>query len=240
MGRVEPDDPAAPAEAGDAELRGVALARPLGPGDGRVEVRHHLGVGHLGDDLGDDLLDVLDLRDVPLPGVQLGGDGQVAELGEPAADVLDVLVDAEDLLHDEDDRERPARRRASPGRPGSRRPSTGIFTSPASSPLVSVVIVWAGDRLHRQGEAGGQRRDDESSPREIDLGKQARQIVVHRWVSLVWEMFQGIPRCEEVSLPNGRRGEHLNARNPPRRRGAQSPRRSGRQPRCGTPRAPPP
>ena len=45
----------------------------------------------------------VDLRDVALPGVQLGGDGQVAELGEAAADVLDVLVDAEDLLHDEDD-----------------------------------------------------------------------------------------------------------------------------------------
>ncbi len=43
-----------------------------------------------------------ELRDVALAGVHLGGDGEVAELGEPAADVLDVLVDAEDLLDDED------------------------------------------------------------------------------------------------------------------------------------------
>ena len=49
-----------------------------------------------------------DLGDVALPSVQLGRDGQVAELGEPAADVLDVLVDAEDLLDDQDDRERSA------------------------------------------------------------------------------------------------------------------------------------
>ena len=50
----------------------------------------------------------VELRDVALPGVHLGRDGEVAELGEPAADVLDVLVDAEDLLDDQDDRERPA------------------------------------------------------------------------------------------------------------------------------------
>src|SRR5215470_4312813 len=37
--------------------------------------------------------------------VELGSDGQVAQLGEAPADVLDMLVDAEDFLHDQDDRE---------------------------------------------------------------------------------------------------------------------------------------
>ena len=59
VGRVEPDDPAAPAEAGDAELGDVGLAGLLGPGDRRVEVGHDLRVGNLGDDLGDDLVDIL-------------------------------------------------------------------------------------------------------------------------------------------------------------------------------------
>ena len=63
--------------------------------------------GTFDDDLRDDLLDVGHLRDVALARIQLGRDRQVAELGEPPADVLDVLVDAEDLLHDEHDRERP-------------------------------------------------------------------------------------------------------------------------------------
>ena len=135
MGRIEPDHPAAPAIAGDAELGHVSFAGPLGPRDGRIKIRHHLLVGNLGDDLGDDLTNVLDLRDVPLPRIELGGDRQVAQLGEPPANVFDVLVDAEDLLHDQDDRERPAL--VGHARYAGISPSlTGIFTSPASSPLV--------------------------------------------------------------------------------------------------------
>ena len=55
---IEPDDPAAPAEAGDAEPGVVALPFRLGSGGGGVEVLHDLLVRHLGDHLGDVLVDV--------------------------------------------------------------------------------------------------------------------------------------------------------------------------------------
>ena len=67
--------------------------------------------GTLDDDLADDLVDVGHSGDVALARVELRRDRHVADLGEPPADVLDVLVHAEDLLHDEDERERPALRR---------------------------------------------------------------------------------------------------------------------------------
>src|SRR5690606_10991343 len=102
VGGIEPDHAAAPAEAGDAEPARVALAGRLGPGDGRVDVLHHLPVRHLGDDLADDRGAVGQLGHVALAGIELGRDGQVAELGEAAADILDVLVNAEDLLHHHD------------------------------------------------------------------------------------------------------------------------------------------
>ena len=82
------------------------------------------------------------LRHVALAGVQLGGDGQVAELGEPAADVLDVLVDAEDFLHDQHDRERPALRRHRPVG-GHLAVLDGDLDFAGLRPFVSVVIVSA-------------------------------------------------------------------------------------------------
>ena len=45
------------------------------------------------------------LETSPCAGVEGRRDREVALLGEAAADVLDVLVDAEDLLHDEHGRE---------------------------------------------------------------------------------------------------------------------------------------
>lgn len=69
-----------------------------------VEVGHQLGVGLLGDD-GGDLGAVGGLREVADTGVDLGCDREVAELGEAAANVLNVVIDAEDLLVDQDDRE---------------------------------------------------------------------------------------------------------------------------------------
>ena len=47
------------------------------------------------------LLKVLELRDVALPEEKLWGHGEIPELGKPAANVLDVLVDTEDLLDHE-------------------------------------------------------------------------------------------------------------------------------------------
>ena len=135
--------------------------------------------GTLRDDL-EDLLEVLELRDVPLPGVHLGGDGEVAELGEPPADVLDVLVDAEDLLDDQDGRERAPPWRASPGRRGSVPSAVGIFTSPASSPSVSVVIVSAETGWTARANPAARVATVNSRRREFELRQQAEHVVVHR------------------------------------------------------------
>src|SRR6185437_2010107 len=101
--RVEPYDAPAPAEAGDGEARRIAavLRRPAGR---VVEVRHHLLVGNPGDDRAD-LVDARELGHVALPRVELGREREIAELREAPCDVLDVLMDAENLLHDEDDRQ---------------------------------------------------------------------------------------------------------------------------------------
>ena len=40
-----------------------------------------------------DVRDLLDLRDIALPGEQFRRDGEVARLGETTAEVLDVFVD---------------------------------------------------------------------------------------------------------------------------------------------------
>jgi hypothetical protein len=54
------------------------------------------------------------LRHIALTGVQFGSDREVAQLREPAADVLDVLVDSEDFLYDQYDRQAMALRRHGP------------------------------------------------------------------------------------------------------------------------------
>jgi hypothetical protein len=66
-----------------------------------VEVGAHLRVGHARDDLLD-RLHLAELGHVTLTVEELGGDRIVAGLREPPADVLDVLVDSEDLLHHQD------------------------------------------------------------------------------------------------------------------------------------------
>ena len=109
VGRVQPDDPSAPAEPGDGQFRCLCLARFFGPCDGRVEVRHDLCIGNRLDDF-EDLLEVAQFRHVSLAGIQFRGDSEVSQLGQPAADVFDVLVNAEDLLHHQHDRKGPARR----------------------------------------------------------------------------------------------------------------------------------
>ena len=101
-------------KAGDREFARVALARGLGEGNGRVEIAHHLCVGNLGDHLLEDGLVVRQLGDVALPRVKLHRDRHVALLGEPPAHILDVLVHAKDLLHDQNDWKRATRRRHRP------------------------------------------------------------------------------------------------------------------------------
>src|ERR1039458_3641127 len=58
---------------------------------------------------GQDILDVGLARDVALTRIEVGRDCEVAPLREAEADILDVLVDAEDFMHHEDRREGPAR-----------------------------------------------------------------------------------------------------------------------------------
>ncbi|MNC85119.1 hypothetical protein D3C83_06980 [compost metagenome] len=64
-----------------------------------------MAVGNEIDHLGENLLVVGELRDVALAAVEVDCDCEVTELGEAAADVLDVLVHAEDFLNHQHQRE---------------------------------------------------------------------------------------------------------------------------------------
>jgi hypothetical protein len=119
------------------------------------EAPAHLAVGHLGNDRADGA-DVGKRGDVALTHVELGGDGEMAELGEAPADVADVLVDAEDLLHHEHHREGTAGRRLGPV--GGDHPVGDRDLHLAGDEAVG----GGGDRLgaHRldgEGEPGGER-----------------------------------------------------------------------------------
>ena len=98
---IEPNDSSPPAESRDAQFCHVGLARLFRPDARRIQVAHDLGVRHFGNDFRDDFLEILDLRDVSLTGVEFGSDREVAEFGKSAADILDVFVDTENLLHHE-------------------------------------------------------------------------------------------------------------------------------------------
>ena len=157
VGGVEPHDPSSPAEARHAESLRVA-AMLAGPVDGGVEVGHHLLVGHLGDDLRDDLRKVLHLRDIPLPGIELRRHRQKPELREAAADVLDVLVNAEDLLDNEHRREGAAGGGGGPVG-GNRTVGGGDLHFAGLEPLGTRRDRRGRDRLDGEGEAGGERGD---------------------------------------------------------------------------------
>lgn len=107
MGGVEPGYTPAPAEAGDAKLIHLTTVA-AGEGGRRVEIAHHLIVGHLGDDGVDQSLDVADPGGVALTEIKVWRDGVIAGVGQPANDVLNPRMDAENLLHHEDDRPRSA------------------------------------------------------------------------------------------------------------------------------------
>jgi hypothetical protein len=94
--RIQPGDPAAPAETGDAQFAGVHPLR-LGPGDGGVQIAHHLGVGHLGNHLAHQLGNFAIAAGVTLAVEQFGGNGAIALPGEAPGHVGNVLVHAEDL-----------------------------------------------------------------------------------------------------------------------------------------------
>jgi hypothetical protein len=64
---------------------------------------------HLRNDFGVNFLDAFEVGDVAFALVEVGGDGEIAAFCEPAAEVFDVLVDAEDFLDDDDGGEGNAR-----------------------------------------------------------------------------------------------------------------------------------
>jgi hypothetical protein len=97
---VEPHLASAPAESDDAEFLRIRVTNALCPSHGRIEIGRDLRIGNLCDHL-HDLLDIGDARDVAFAREECGGHREVAQLGETAADVLDVLVDPEDLVHDQ-------------------------------------------------------------------------------------------------------------------------------------------
>src|SRR5277367_5402270 len=108
MRGVEPYDSAAPAKAGNRQAADIAFSGFIGVRNRGVQVTHDLGVGHFTDDLGDDVLKVRDIRNIALPGEQFWRNREVAQLGKPPADVLNVFVNAEDLFHHQHNWERAA------------------------------------------------------------------------------------------------------------------------------------
>ncbi len=94
--RVQPSLAPAPAEAGHAQLVGIA-AVGRDPGHRGVQVAQHLRIGHLRDHLAHQLGHLAIALRIALAHEQLGRDGQIARLGKAPRRVGDVLVHAEDL-----------------------------------------------------------------------------------------------------------------------------------------------
>src|SRR5262249_9431975 len=134
--------------------------------------------GDLGYDLRDDLGDVGHLRNVSLPGIQLGGDCKVPQLGETPADIFDVLMYAENFLDDQDHRKRPARG-------GHRAIGRNLAVLNRNRDFSGIEVLrisrdrLSGNRLNGKSEPRGQARDNEVPAREIDFGYETQQFLVH-------------------------------------------------------------
>ena len=104
----QPGYPAAPAEPRDRHLRGVDVALRLQELQGGGDVAIHLLIGGRVDDLHDlGELAHRQGRRVASTDEEGWGHGHIAQLGKPAADILDVVVDAENLRHHQHDRKTP-------------------------------------------------------------------------------------------------------------------------------------
>jgi len=175
VGGIAPGDPAAPAEPGDGEFSGVRLARRLGIGDRGIEVRHDLVVRHFRDDRLDQLLNVADFRRVALAGIEFRRDREIARFGEAPAQILDVLVDAEDFLNDEHGRERPALVRHRPVGRDLAVLDRDLDLAGFEPGAVGGDDGLRRDRLYRQGKAGGERGHHKAAPRPAALRQQPLQ-----------------------------------------------------------------
>jgi hypothetical protein len=76
-----------------------------GPCHTGIQISRHLRIGRFGHDLLHQPLHVGDLRRVALPREQIGRDREIAELREAPAQIPNVLVQAEDLVHDQQHRQ---------------------------------------------------------------------------------------------------------------------------------------
>ena len=134
------------------------------PGDGGVEVAHHLRVRRLADDLGVQISAMLViLARIALAGEQFGGDGAVADLGQPPADVLDVFMHAEDLGDDQHHRRLVlARRRRAVGDHLAVLHRHLDFAGEQARG-VGLDNRLRHDRLHGQREAGAEAGDEEAA-----------------------------------------------------------------------------
>ena len=75
---------------------------------GVIQIRQHLTIRHLGDQLLEQLADIGVVVGVTLAEIELGRDRQIALLGQAAAQILNMFMDAEDFLHHQHDGERAA------------------------------------------------------------------------------------------------------------------------------------
>ena len=108
---VQPRDAPTPTKSRDADLALDAAGARTRPLQRRIEVRHDLRVRHLGDDIAHQRLDIGHLRRIALASEKFRRDGDRAALRETTADIADVLVHAEDLLHHQHHRQLRAARR---------------------------------------------------------------------------------------------------------------------------------
>ena len=191
--------PPAPAEAGDAEPRAVRRLRRSWPPSRRSRRGRSItccASGTLATTVGDDLLDVGHLATRRRLGgrkAKLRRDRAVAALGRgaPADVVLDVLVHAEDLLHDES---RPgrgslARRHGAVGGSsplGGRDLDLAAAVRPRSRRSRPTAL--RGARRDRGGEAGGERGQDELAARDA-FGVRSAGVSVHR-LALLFRFFR--------------------------------------------------
>jgi hypothetical protein len=173
--RVQPDDPAAPAEAGDPQAADITRMGP-GPGDAGVEVAHDLPIRDLADHPAQKVRDVAVLPRVTLPREYLGRDGLVTELGQTTTDILDVLMDTENLLHHEDDRPVAAACRLCAIGGHLAAGSRNLDLAGSEADAIGCDDGLSGNRLYCQGETSAEGTDHELASAEGTGGNEAVKI----------------------------------------------------------------
>ena len=101
MRRVKPGDAPAPAKAGDRGAGRIPAARRR-ESQRRVEILHRRGVGGFGDDRPDRVY-VRRGRRIANSGEEIRRDGKITQGREAARDVADMIVEAENLLRNQND-----------------------------------------------------------------------------------------------------------------------------------------